>query len=225
MKKRVMSVLLALCMAVALVPAKAQAEELPKLAIPTELQWGIEYRNLEGTETRNVPGMASWKNNQPTQNNYRFCLYRLGDDEPEESRLLGFPEAAYESFSHFITGAFDFHRKSGTYFFTVKALGDGINYADSEESQPSAYFEYTCPNAKLAAPTTVKWDWPAAKFKISEDTDRVFEYETAFLFSKTENGEKKFVGSSYSTISSDDLEIEFGDEISENMLQKYAHVR
>ena len=47
---------------------------------------------------------------------------------------------------------------SGTYRFTVQALGDGANYRNSAESEPSDTFTYVRPDAKLPTPQNLRWN-------------------------------------------------------------------
>ena len=129
MKRRIVSAFLALILVLTLVPLAASATGTP-LATPSELTWGRDYDS--GGSYTAVPGMISWKVNQPDQNSVYIKLYQLGTAEPVAETQGGFPptEGSYRSVPGFITDWCD-ELGSGNYYFTVQSLGDGTTYTDS----------------------------------------------------------------------------------------------
>lgn len=191
MKKRILSTLLAMCMVLAPLPTRVLAvEELPKLAAPTELSWGLDhsYTNAEGGVPTERPGMITWKANVPQQGNFVVKVYHL-----EKDTYLRFTrnqaKTGYNSVEYFIRSA----PEDGTYYFTVQAVGDNVNYANSD-IVCSENFEYKRPDTVLNAPSNLRWNGMKGAFKKPADTAGIAGYYMNFAFSETEDGEKIFLG-------------------------------
>ena len=183
-------------------------ENLPPLtAVATDLQWGVYRRKkTDGTVvTEQIPGYFSAQiGNEGHQNSFEFILYRQGKTAPidrvrivynensdttyiNEDRLLDWTASIYENGEeweqkHYVD--------SGSYYFTVKAVGDGIKYRNGEESQPSAIFTYQKPEQKLAPPTKLWWDGTTMKIEdIQNVQDNVSKYRVTVFYSETETNE------------------------------------
>ncbi len=184
-------------------------ENLPPLTgVPTDLQWGVYRRKKpDGTvATEQIAGYCSAKmeNDSGHQNWFEFTLYRQGETEPvggpcrihyKESSdttyvndnghyLVSETTAAYENAEDWKRDRFI---DSGSYYFTVKAIGDGIKYRNGDESQPSTIFEYQKPDERLAPPVKLWWD--GKKMKVEDSQIGVYGYYVDILFSETETAD------------------------------------
>ncbi len=130
MKKKFLAILaLAVMLALSMAPA-AWATDLPKLSAPTDLQWG------GSGDSAGVTSLMSWKFGETQQNEYIINVYRRNGSESELVKPSpsgytytgsGVPDRAHSP----LFWAKD-NLTSGTYYFTLAAKGDGINYADSD---------------------------------------------------------------------------------------------
>ncbi len=170
MKKRALSLFLALALCLGLLPLTALAAELPKLPAPTDLTWGVyyeyDYDSGQGDDwvlkQFSVPGCASWTMERHA-GKAAICYYNTENEkEPvaETTWELIEEDGLEMSDMTFLADAGDV---SGTYYFTVQLLGDGITYGDSDIAR-SQTWTYTRPSAKLPAPTaapvfTPRYDW------------------------------------------------------------------
>ena len=83
--------------------------------------------------------------------------------------------------------------ESGTYYFTITALGDGVNYADSDTAT-SDLWTYTKPQAKLDSCTNLTWSWPWMQWT-NPDAPDAFSIYMEILFSPNIADEPYVVGS------------------------------
>lgn len=201
MKKRLISILLALSIMLTLLPTSAFAAEgnsdssgLTKLANPTELKWSTEK-----------PGTSAWKITGDFQRELSFKIYRQGVSTPIFSTQQYYDAdytAADFAVDHFATmcagedtasagnvigGDWD----SGSYYFTVQALGDGIQYSDSDEvsseNAPGGIYTYNQPTTELSAPENTTWNWPAANWnELTDNQEQIGGYFVEYGFSDTE---------------------------------------
>ena len=172
MKKQVALTSLFTLVLLLLMTVSAFAEEtadrsgLTQLAAPTELNWGRDY-NWNSTDYNDVPGFISWKRETPTQNIYQIIIYSrdTGKEINDVTHHYDTSETTpYFTSTQFIEGywydeqsaAEGWNFDSGTYYFTVQALGDGTKYSNSEIAT-SPDWTYTKPAASLAAPTNLHW--------------------------------------------------------------------
>ena len=173
--------------------------DLPKLAAPTELVWGREYDwiydNAIGEMVYSyveIPGMVSWMANAPNQSKYRIRTYRVGEAEPITSMTWSYgamDKPEYLSDSEFMMADLS----SGTYYFTVQALGDNINYVSSEVAV-SDNWVYTRPEQELPVATNPKWDENVMTWTASGDMEDYYGFEMLIYFSETQTGTKRQVG-------------------------------
>ena len=203
---------LLLCGAAALA---AEDETLPQLDVPTELKWGVEYKygTIDGERTLTTeekPGMISWKEGELHQNRTRITLYRLEDGGERElfglNHSFGASDTAlYRSVSHFyynepnpedsFSGPDAAVQRntlrdgfpSGQYYFTLQALGDGVNYRDSEVVK-SEIWEYVRPEARMPALEAGYWDWPKACWD-DHSEDPLFGGYNVVFFSRDSDSE------------------------------------
>ena len=177
---------------------------LIKLATPTHLTWGVEYRETwwnEDPVTGEItvklekltkPGFMSWKTERPDQARVQVHIYRVGENTPCASEQWGFDpqvEPEYRSADTFMRRDLP----SGDYYFTVQSLGDYKTYCNSDVATSGVY-KFTKPATNLPAVSNLKWENRNDRFSnwtnwdgnsTSPYTDG---YEVDLYFSKTENG-------------------------------------
>lgn len=174
--------------------------DLPKLAAPTDLQWGIEYSGEWDEETQSVievpkehPGMMSWLNAEnPGLGWYDLSIDIYGDTgDGFESKggmstsLNGDYTYGYWTATRFI----EVDPETGDYYFTVQYIGDGQTCGDSEVAKSEVY-HYTKPEAVLDSCGTpvwtedgkITWDEP-------ENVEFVDYYDITIWYSDTADGE------------------------------------
>lgn len=131
--------------------------QLTQLAEPSELHWSDE-----------TPGLMCFTANRPTQNRYDWELFRTDLDEPVmrvRHSFSAFSDDNYRTLRHFIWGnvpherldAADCDMESGTYYFTLRSLGDDQTYSDSE-TVTSPEWVYTKPETRLEQVTNLRWE-------------------------------------------------------------------
>lgn len=167
---------------------------IPQLGSPEELGWGRVYWWNSSTEGTVLPGSIYWKKAWPDQNVVRIKYYRQGQKDPVDiiDSMSYEPDShKYRSFESFLFGDFD----SGTYYFTIESLGDGVNYCDSAiaVSEPWTYVK---PDEKLPVCTQLTWDWPNATWAGIDDD--ICGYWIGFYFSETLDEEPEEIGHNWS---------------------------
>lgn len=186
MYKKILSLAVTAVLCLSLCSAAMAAEpELPRLGTPTDLQWGVHYL---GERAEAAPGYISWVMNEEHQTQFEVCIYNAANpDEPLVQNPWSFDDwkSAYYAVDEFV--AESDHYESGTYYFTIQALGDGVNYADGEVAR-SEDWEYVKPAARLATPAVPTWTWlsgrPAVDYEGSSDRNCDGIYVKVY-FSKT----------------------------------------
>lgn len=196
---------------------------LPQLAAPSELTWGVAWTeilqkneetgqfDIVDNQSSNLPGSASFKNNQPTQNTFRIQFYSVGSDGDTKIYSIqhnrGNTPADYLSFTHFLDGwGFPELPGSGAYYFTVQSLGDGTQYRDSEVVT-SPIWSYTAPSTQLPAPDGLAW---TAKGELSWNRpagDGILGYAKKYYYRDESNGGawKEVLWNGYATHPSPDV--------------------
>ncbi|KLU59000.1 N-acetylmuramoyl-L-alanine amidase LytC precursor [Peptococcaceae bacterium CEB3] len=97
-----------------------------------------------------TPGKAEW-NAVSNASGYSVQLEKGGNNQGSAVSVGAGTE--YYNFTTDITTA-----GSGSYTFTVTAVGDGTNYSDSAESVASSVYNYTAPAVQLTTPSGLSWD-------------------------------------------------------------------
>ena len=196
-------VLLLLITVPAFAAETAENTGLTQLATPTELSWGRDY-DWDSETYNEVPGYISWKRESPTQNKYQTIVYSRETGEKVSDVIHRFPAnftSPYFSSSQFVEGywydeypATDDHNfASGTYYFTVQALGDGTQYSDSEIAT-SPDWTYTKPTAILATPTNLHWKGRESHWDLPGDTSYAGGYVVEYYWYDAESQEYISVG-------------------------------
>ena len=181
-------------------PMLTEESSLPQLGTPADLEWGFNHNSWvwdpdtqTGVQTTvSAPGYISWKVTQPEQAQNLIEVYRVGEAEPVYSSNHHFgsmetPE--WRSVGSFCTS----DPESGTYYFTVKSIGDDMTYRDSETAT-SATWTYVKPNAKVATPAAPVWDWPYANCSALEDMSSIGGWEVMFLYASREGATPSAIG-------------------------------
>lgn len=183
-------VLLLLMTVPAFAAETAENTGLTQLAMPTELSWGRDY-DWDSETYNEVPGFISWKRETPTQNQYQIIVYSRDTDEKVSNVIHHYPAdftSPYFSSSQFVEGYWydeyqataDHNFDSGTYYFTVQALGDGVKYSDSEIAT-SPVWTYTKPTAILATPTNLHWKGRESHWDLPGDTSDAAGYAGGYV--------------------------------------------
>ena len=164
---------------------------LTKLATPTDLSWGREY-DWDTVAYEETPGFISWKREPPTQNQFEVIIYSRETGEAVSSMAHHFGATStppYFSTSCFLEGFWpdecgatpDCNFDSGTYYFTVQAVGDGVQYSDSDIAQ-SPDWTYVKPEAHLATPTNLRWSGRESHWDMPGDTSDALGYSVEYCF-------------------------------------------
>lgn len=175
MKKKLVRILmLAAALAALTVSAlAAETSETTQLAAPSKLQW-------------NGNGDLSFHVNSPTQNIYAIKIYNaaqnddpvlqathdFGADNKATDHVLSlfregyWRDPYYEDHPEEAPG--DYNMDSGTYYFTIQALGDGKSYSDSKVVTSSEW-TYTKPATALTTPMNLRWENGYAKWDAPDD--------------------------------------------------------
>lgn len=184
---RALNWLVTLCLLLALLPTAAfaaETSELTQLTTPTDLTWG----KLWGGE--DVSGALSWSVDDTgyCQNQFHVCIYLEGKSVPiHETRWdMGSEELTEFCADDIILLDLD----SGSYYFTVQAIGDGTEYSDSEVAVSDTW-TYTKPDAQLEPISSLSWNWPCATWEPLEDTAYLYGYDVEYWFSETEDDEPR----------------------------------
>lgn len=191
MKKRMLSILLAVCMVVVMVPAAFAVQ----VDTPTGLQWVTQEGSIgQGTSQGGTyqhivyPGDIVWNRVANGSNKYNIEMLLNGEVVDQTTHSF----SATDTSPQLIVGMFrDQPRESGEYTFTLQALGDGNEYEDSE-TVTSGVFQYTRPSEQLATPTNLRWDGSTARW---DKVENAVGYDVRWYYSETANGEFTFVGS------------------------------
>lgn len=121
---------------------------LPSLATPTNLKWNTD------NEGNNKNGFVAWSPVKNCEGEYDVELYRNGERVFFTNWMDLYNEGTgYISIDFVHTGAFN---QSGSYTFSVKAVGDKYAYNDSTVATSGVY-NFTAPSQKLDAPTEITW--------------------------------------------------------------------
>lgn len=199
MKKRVFTLLLALICCLGMVPASVFAST--QLMAPINVNWEQSMRMHWST----VPGQH--------QNRFLVIVYRRDGSYPtqiwnQEYRYTGQNNEFWEISPRLTEPGsnwkldHDYHdtMESGEYYFTVRALGDGNNYTDSEPSMQSNILFYEKPEAQLSTPTNLRWEDGKAKW---DEVEGCNGYYYQVYYSKTDNFDDRrsglILGESYRT--------------------------
>ena len=196
-------VLLLLMTVSAFAAETTDSSELTQLAAPTKLSWGRNY-DWDSETYSEVPGFISWKRETPTQNIYQIIIYSRGTGEKINNVTHHYDATEtppYLTSTQFIEGywydeqsaAEGWNFDSGTYYFTVQALGDGTKYSNSE-IVTSPDWTYTKPAASLAAPTNLHWVGRRSLWAPPANTSGVGGYMVEYYWYDADNKEYTSAG-------------------------------
>ena len=156
---------------------------MTKLGTPVNLEWGVDANGTSG------PGYMRWMPVEPCQGHYEVVVNRINEDGSEtEAFATAYTPGATETTQGYI----DFNivskdLESGTYYFTVKSMGDGTAYVDSDTAR-SGTWVYEKPAGKIGAVyTDLAWDWPNATARLQGSSAEALGYEVEFYFAQDEN--------------------------------------
>ncbi|MCC8090885.1 MAG: leucine-rich repeat protein [Oscillospiraceae bacterium] len=178
------------------------SDGLIQLAAPSDLEWGVDY-NYDGTFDAYVPGVISWTVNTPTQNVYHIDIYQVGNDDDFIVGATHYFSSTTE-YTKLSVGTFlEDVEESGTYYFTIYAVGDGTTYSDSEVVTSDTW-TFEKPSDQLPTATGLTWtenDWDdspiSATWDALADESYVYGFEVDVAVSDTADGaDKEWAGSS-----------------------------
>ena len=154
---------------------------LPQLAMPTNLQWHTTFDGYTDY------GFISFDTVANCEGEYLLIVYKDG----EEYHLpCGWTSRTGYSYLYEERASVDFRDyffESGTYTFSVQAIGDGVNYADSEPAY-SEEWVYVRPADELGVTAGMKW----------VDTNRYWKpVENAFFYWIYYYKDGDIIGASY----------------------------
>ena len=161
-----------------------------KLSTPTDLVWGIDY-TMSSDAPIDVPGIVSWKVGELHQGWFKICCYQQGTDDlvfEREIRFAASEEQKWFSDDCFLRSS----PESGSYYFTIIALGDGINYRNSDPAV-SPIWSYIKPEEKLETVFNLNWSWPWTRWS-NPDTSKAFGLDWEILYSPSANGTPYYIG-------------------------------
>ncbi len=193
MRKRLLSVFLSLCMTLTMVPVAFAAQVSP----PTGLEWckiksTIDYvtseRPNEPVPVNIFPWDVVWNRVADGSNEYDIKIYKDGTLVDKSKWSFSATDISKQLSADLFRAL---PRESGTYTFTVQALGDGQNLTDSEIATSEA-LEYTAPSAQLGVATNLRWDGSIARWDVVPSADA---YAIDWYFSKTAGGQFEFATS------------------------------
>ncbi len=156
---------------------------MTKLGTPTDLEWGVDPSGASR------PGYMRCMPVEPSQGKYDVDVIRINEDGSETTvYATGYVLGATETTQDYIY--FDIiseDLESGTYYFTVKSLGDGTAYVDSDTAR-SGTWVYERPAGKIGASyTDLAWNWPNATARLQGSSTEASGYKVEFYFAKVEN--------------------------------------
>lgn len=184
MKKRLLSIFLAACMLVVLMPAALAVQ----LETPTGLQWVTEAGTIPQSDTSGqtynkdvFPLDIIWNRVPNASNEYRVVLYKDGVQvDASNWYFTATNNSAQLSIDIFSNEP----RESGTYTFTIQAKGDGQNYEDSAVAT-SEPIVYTAPAAQLGQATGLRWEGETACW---DAVAQALDYSIYWYYSATADG-------------------------------------
>ncbi|MBR3949676.1 MAG: cell wall-binding repeat-containing protein [Oscillospiraceae bacterium] len=140
-----------------------------KLGMPTNLHWDEEHA-----------GYIHFRAEYPTEYRYQLSVYRTDSDEPYYTTTAG---SKYDQKTDYCIEYFVKNEEvaDGSYYFTVKALGDGEHYLDSDIATSSVW-EYKKPNNKISAPKILGWNGTNTCFSSTEDVEKLSGYWVYYYY-------------------------------------------
>lgn len=195
MKKRLLSLVLSVCMLAAMIPAAFAVQ----VSTPTGLEWCDTPSTIEHVTTTfpNQPSSEEifpwdivWNRVENGSNRYNIIIYKDGT-------LIDEADWSFDATDISEQLAVDLFRQlpreSGTYKFTIQALGDGNEYTDSAIAT-SVEKVYTAPSEQLATPTNLRWDGATARW---DEVASAGSYGIDWYFSETAEGPFEPAGSTW----------------------------
>ena len=195
MKKRLLSLVLSVCMLAAMIPAAFAVQ----VSTPTGLEWCDTPSTIEHVTTTfpNQPSSEEifpwdivWNRVENGSNRYNIIIYKDGT-------LIDEADWSFDATDISEQLAVDLFRQlpreSGTYKFTIQALGDGNEYTDSAIAT-SVEKAYTAPSEQLATPTNLRWDGATARW---DEVASAGSYGIDWYFSETAEGPFEPAGSTW----------------------------
>ena len=126
-----------------------------KLPTPTDLRWNEDWDECSDDRTTPFYGFVSWNRVGNAEGEYIIELFCDGNII-NEIRGICYDDDGNGRVGWSFSEDMRF-TQSGTYTFKVTAIGDGINYEDSDPAE-SGEFRFTAPSAVLETPKNVRWD-------------------------------------------------------------------
>lgn len=146
----------------------AWADELPKAPAPTELAWSSE-----------IPGNVLWEPVDEAEGEYRLSIYKNGE-KVDGTRLY-----------NWFRGEFDSSRRineSGTYKFSMVSIGDGMQYADSDEMFCDQEYTYIRPGTSLGITSNLVWEGDGAGTVSWDPLAGAGSYGAALYYKTSDSG-------------------------------------
>lgn len=223
MKKRLLAFLMSVCMAFSLLPIALAEGDLTPLSTPQDPTWSKEgnytfqWKMPAGGHSQNSFNITIYKTDRPEETLQEWeakVQNNSADLSPSDEhnrhiyghQIFGTAMRDDAGFDCFSDDGFPLDTEqtklfdTGNYFFTVRSLGDKVEFADSPDSIRSRVLHYEEPNTSLPSVSGLYWDWPNAKFSplTGENADKVQTYSIHWHFSKTPPTSAQHTSGNYS---------------------------
>ncbi len=170
---------------------------LARLPAPKNLQWDKHaVESEDGAITRfDRKGAFIWS---PGDTGlyliYQFRLYK-DDTLYWQTYFSHDPEKPIPQYMGFDLGT-ALALESGTYYFTLQAQSDSIEYYDSK-IVTSGTWTYTKPTSRVARPTVLSWDGPVAKWEPARTSYSSHQIEVFWTYEGAEDTNQLFIDWGY----------------------------
>ncbi|MBR5285110.1 MAG: hypothetical protein IKU27_08705, partial [Clostridia bacterium] len=191
------------------------------LGIPTDLQWHKEAERINGSYQL-VERMGSMAFKRPVddegnfldQSRYEYEIYEITENGDDEVHSGSWSYSSTTTRAYFDMVSFIYEDlPSGTYYFRVRARGDGINYNHGPwvESEPWTFVK---PDAQLNTPTNPAWndtdftDYNGSPYIAAtwDSVEGAGYYEVDFYFAKNEKATLRRLGGTFDIRADETLE-------------------
>ena len=146
--------------------------ELPRLAAPTDLEWGYDYE-----QNKAVPGAVSWKSGDSAGTAFEVAVYLDGS----LYNTYRYSNCDKQAGDRCTLGLFETDLASGRYYFTVTALDTCGTHLNSEPVT-SGDWNYTKPDKAMDAATNLSMDLDGMYWTNPEDMSLAAGYEICVLY-------------------------------------------
>ena len=155
------------------------AEGKTKLSTPADLQWNKAAEWGWNDETQesythpvDKPGASLWKCGEIMQGEFEIIFYQLMADgtSVDVGHHYYYVGSTDHNEYYSVEGMDNVDPETGDYYFTVQAIGDGVNYINSEIAK-SDVWHYVRPEAHMGTCYDLQWNWPEGNWNTSTSAE------------------------------------------------------